>query len=158
MSFYFQKETQLFNPHGYHTNTALYLSLVSGTLLKDVSGSRSSSPTMSVVCGEKNGEIAEDLNCDPEENLSHFIAILVESLFLLKKLPEAVEVYSTLPYLSLFVSHFFSLSRPILSLYYPALLPYNQSLLSVILQAVKMRIQPELMAIVSRASEKIVEK
>ncbi|CAI9732804.1 exocyst complex component 4 isoform X2 [Octopus vulgaris] len=84
------------------------------TLLKDVSGSPSSSPTLSVTGGEKNGEIAEDLNSDPEENLSHFIAILVESLFLLKKLPEAVE-------------------------------------------AVKMRIQPELMAIVSRASEKIVE-
>ncbi|GAB1604300.1 exocyst complex component 4-like [Argonauta hians] len=89
------------------------------SLLKDVSGSPCSSPSRGDKSGETTavaagGEITEDLNCDPEENLSHFIAILVESLFLLKKLPEAVE-------------------------------------------AVKMRIQPELMAIVSRASEQIVE-
>ena len=57
--------------------------------------SPSSSPSLSAASGDKtddNQEVKEDLNIDPEENLDHFIAILVESLFLLQKLPEAVEV------------------------------------------------------------------
>lgn len=91
---------------------------VSRSLLKDVTMSPSSSPSLSAAAGDKahddSQEVKEDLNIDPEENLEHFIAILVESLFLLQKLPEAVE-------------------------------------------AIKMRIQPELMAIVSRASQQIVE-
>ena len=37
-------------------------------------------------------EVKEDLNTNPEENLNNFIAILTESLFVLKKLPDAVEV------------------------------------------------------------------
>jgi len=36
--------------------------------------------------------IKEDLNANPEDNPSHFIAVLVESLFVLKKVPEAAEV------------------------------------------------------------------
>ncbi|GFO03009.1 exocyst complex component 4, partial [Plakobranchus ocellatus] len=36
-------------------------------------------------------EVKEDLNSNPEENLNNFIAILTESLFVLKKLPDAVE-------------------------------------------------------------------
>lgn len=37
-------------------------------------------------------DIKEDLNSNPEDNPAHFIAILVESLFVLKKVPEAAEV------------------------------------------------------------------
>lgn len=37
-------------------------------------------------------EVKEDLNSNPEENLNNFIAILTESLFVLRKLPDAVEV------------------------------------------------------------------
>ncbi|KAL8567914.1 hypothetical protein ACOMHN_059036 [Nucella lapillus] len=37
-------------------------------------------------------EVTEDLNRDPTENLAHFISILTESLFVLRKLPEAVEI------------------------------------------------------------------
>lgn len=37
-------------------------------------------------------EVTEDLNRDPTENLAHFLSILTESLFVLRKLPEAVEV------------------------------------------------------------------
>ncbi|XP_059163407.1 exocyst complex component 4-like isoform X1 [Physella acuta] len=36
-------------------------------------------------------EVKEDLNSNPEENLTKFIAILTESLFVLRKLPDAVE-------------------------------------------------------------------
>lgn len=37
--------------------------------------------------------ITEDLNlADPEENSPHFIAVLAECLYLLNKIPEAVEV------------------------------------------------------------------
>ncbi|CAL1542035.1 unnamed protein product [Lymnaea stagnalis] len=36
-------------------------------------------------------EIKEDLSSDPQENLNNFIAILAESLFALRKLPDAVE-------------------------------------------------------------------
>jgi hypothetical protein len=37
-------------------------------------------------------EIKEDLNANPEENSSHFIAVLVEALFVLRKIPESAEV------------------------------------------------------------------
>ena len=37
--------------------------------------------------------IREDLKVDPYENPEHYMAILVESLSLLKRIPEAVEVY-----------------------------------------------------------------
>lgn len=91
---------------------------VSRSLLKDVTMSPLSSPSLSAASGDRvhddSKEVKEDLNVDPEENLDHFIAILVESLFLLQKLPEAVE-------------------------------------------AIKNRIQQELMAIVSRASHQIIE-
>lgn len=74
----------------------MYFDLISGSLLKDVTMSPSSSPSLSAAAGDKahddSQEVKEDLNIDPEENLEHFIAILVESLFLLQKLPEAVEV------------------------------------------------------------------
>ncbi|XP_021371891.1 exocyst complex component 4-like isoform X1 [Mizuhopecten yessoensis] len=59
-------------------------------------------------------EIKEDLNSNPEENPSHFIALLVESLFVLKKVPDGAE-------------------------------------------GLKIRIQPELSAIVARASQQVVE-
>ncbi|BFZ01690.1 hypothetical protein BsWGS_04730 [Bradybaena similaris] len=36
-------------------------------------------------------EVKEDLNSNPEDNLNNFIAILTESLFVLRKLPDAVE-------------------------------------------------------------------
>ncbi|XP_012937750.1 exocyst complex component 4 isoform X3 [Aplysia californica] len=36
-------------------------------------------------------EVKEDLNSNPEENLKNFVAILTESLFVLRKLPDAVE-------------------------------------------------------------------
>lgn len=36
-------------------------------------------------------EIKEDLNSNPEENSSHFIAVLVEALFVLRKIPESAE-------------------------------------------------------------------
>lgn len=37
-------------------------------------------------------EVKEDLNSDPEDDPTHFIAILVESLYMLRKIPEAAEV------------------------------------------------------------------
>ena len=36
--------------------------------------------------------ITEDLDTDPETDVVHFIAVLIESLAMLKKLPEAIEV------------------------------------------------------------------
>ena len=41
---------------------------------------------------EINKPITEDLNEDPYENPEHYMAILVESLSLLKRIPEAIEV------------------------------------------------------------------
>ncbi|XP_064602166.1 LOW QUALITY PROTEIN: exocyst complex component 4-like [Liolophura sinensis] len=58
--------------------------------------------------------ITEDLNVDPEENIPKYMAILTESLYVLRKLPEAVE-------------------------------------------ALKARIHPELLAIVNRASQQVVD-
>lgn len=40
-----------------------------------------------------NKEIKEDLNGNPEENPAHFIAVLVEALFVLRKIPDSAEVY-----------------------------------------------------------------
>lgn len=37
-------------------------------------------------------EVKEDLNSNPEDDPTHFIAILVESLYMLRKIPEAAEV------------------------------------------------------------------
>lgn len=37
--------------------------------------------------------ITEDLNADPEENIPKYMAILTESLYVLRKLPDAVEVF-----------------------------------------------------------------
>lgn len=59
-------------------------------------------------------EGTEDLNRDPTENLAHFISILAESLFVLRKLPEAVEI-------------------------------------------TKMRIEPELMTLVAKATQQVAE-
>ena len=39
--------------------------------------------------------ITEDLDTDPETDVVHFIAVLIESLAMLKKLPEAIEVLVT---------------------------------------------------------------
>ncbi|XP_025095022.1 exocyst complex component 4-like isoform X4 [Pomacea canaliculata] len=61
-----------------------------------------------------HSEVTEDLNQDPTENLTHFINILMESLFVLRKLPEAVEI-------------------------------------------TKMRIEPELLSLVSKATQQIAE-
>ena len=36
--------------------------------------------------------VVESLNDEPEDNPEHYMAILVESLSLLKRIPEAVEV------------------------------------------------------------------
>ncbi|CAG2223965.1 EXOC4 [Mytilus edulis] len=38
-----------------------------------------------------NKEIKEDLNGNPEENPAHFIAVLVEALFVLRKIPDSAE-------------------------------------------------------------------
>jgi hypothetical protein len=38
-------------------------------------------------------EVKEDLNSNPEDDPTHFMAILVESLYMLRKIPEAAEVY-----------------------------------------------------------------
>ncbi|XP_034327404.2 exocyst complex component 4 isoform X4 [Magallana gigas] len=59
-------------------------------------------------------EVKEDLNSDPEDDPTHFIAILVESLYMLRKIPEAAE-------------------------------------------GLKVRIQPELSAIVARTSQLLLE-
>ncbi|KAK7482018.1 hypothetical protein BaRGS_00026710 [Batillaria attramentaria] len=59
-------------------------------------------------------EVVEDLNRDPTENLAHFISILTESLFVLRKLPEAVEI-------------------------------------------TKMRIEPELLSLVAKATQQVAE-
>lgn len=59
-------------------------------------------------------EVKEDLNANPQDDPSHFIAVLVESLFILKKVPDGAE-------------------------------------------GLKIRIQPELSAIVARASQQVVE-
>ncbi|KAK3603022.1 hypothetical protein CHS0354_037770 [Potamilus streckersoni] len=61
-----------------------------------------------------NTRLSEDLTRDPEEDSNKFVAILVESLFILKKVPEAAE-------------------------------------------ALKLQIHPELIAIVARASNEVVE-
>lgn len=39
-----------------------------------------------------DAEVKEDLNVNPEENSHHFIAVLVEALFVLRKIPESAEV------------------------------------------------------------------
>lgn len=59
-------------------------------------------------------EVKEDLNSNPEDDPTHFIAILVESLYMLRKIPEAAE-------------------------------------------GLKVRIQPELSAIVARTSQLLLE-
>ncbi|XP_056004913.1 exocyst complex component 4-like isoform X8 [Ostrea edulis] len=59
-------------------------------------------------------EVKEDLNSNPEDDPTHFMAILVESLYMLRKIPEAAE-------------------------------------------GLKVRIQPELSAIVARTSQHILE-
>ncbi|CAH1783447.1 unnamed protein product [Owenia fusiformis] len=59
-------------------------------------------------------EIVEDLNTNPEDNQDHFIAIMVESLSNLKKLPETIE-------------------------------------------AIRSRLQPELMSIVQRAAQQVAD-
>nr|XP_022341498.1 exocyst complex component 4-like isoform X4 [Crassostrea virginica] len=59
-------------------------------------------------------EVKEDLNSNPEDDPTHFIAILVESLYMLRKIPEAAE-------------------------------------------GLKIRIQPELSAIIARTSQYILE-
>ncbi|XP_062567053.1 exocyst complex component 4-like isoform X3 [Saccostrea cucullata] len=59
-------------------------------------------------------EVKEDLNSNPEDDPAHFIAILVESLYMLRKIPEAAE-------------------------------------------GLKVKIQPELSAIVARTSQAILE-
>ncbi|XP_070211781.1 exocyst complex component 4-like isoform X2 [Littorina saxatilis] len=59
-------------------------------------------------------EVTEDLNRDPTENLDHFISILTESLYVLRKLPEAVEI-------------------------------------------TKMRIEPELLSLVAKATQQVAE-
>ncbi|ESO90976.1 hypothetical protein LOTGIDRAFT_122393, partial [Lottia gigantea] len=38
-----------------------------------------------------SGNVTEDINVDPEESLPHFISILIESLSVLKRLPDAIE-------------------------------------------------------------------
>lgn len=40
---------------------------------------------------EENRPITEDITTDPETNVDHYIAIVIESLSLLKRIPEAVE-------------------------------------------------------------------
>jgi hypothetical protein len=37
-------------------------------------------------------QLVEDLNVDPEEDSDHFMTLLIESLALLGKIPEAIEV------------------------------------------------------------------
>lgn len=37
-------------------------------------------------------EVTEDLNADPEENSSHYMAILIEALSMLGKVQEALDV------------------------------------------------------------------
>lgn len=41
-------------------------------------------------------QITEDLNTDPESDSDHFMNVLIESLSLLGKIPEALEVHCTL--------------------------------------------------------------
>lgn len=43
-------------------------------------------------------EVKEDLNSNPEDDPTHFIAILVESLYMLRKIPEAAEVMTSCSY------------------------------------------------------------
>ena len=43
---------------------------------------------------DENRPLVEDLSADPESNVDHYIAVLVESLSLLKRIPEAVDVSS----------------------------------------------------------------
>ncbi|XP_076466754.1 exocyst complex component 4-like isoform X3 [Babylonia areolata] len=64
--------------------------------------------------GSGSLEVTEDLNRDPTENLAHFISILTESLNMLRKLPEAVEI-------------------------------------------TKMRIEPELLSLVAKATQQVAE-
>ncbi|XP_041368480.1 exocyst complex component 4-like isoform X2 [Gigantopelta aegis] len=94
----------------------------SKTVLKDGSLKRSGvnfgrdSPTS--FCREESDldlkEVSEDLHANPEENQPHFITVLIESLSVLRKLPEAVE-------------------------------------------AIKMKIHPELLSLIAKSSLQIVE-
>ncbi|XP_022086586.1 exocyst complex component 4-like isoform X2 [Acanthaster planci] len=58
-----------------------------------VSRTHSHSLTLTVPDGteEESKPVVEDLNEDPEANSEHYMAVLVESLSLLKRIPEAVE-------------------------------------------------------------------
>ena len=42
-------------------------------------------------------QITEDLNADPEADSDHFMIVIIESLSLLGKIPEALEVHCVAP-------------------------------------------------------------
>ncbi|KAL5022453.1 hypothetical protein ScPMuIL_001608 [Solemya velum] len=81
---------------------------------RGASGRESPVPFQNVEEIEIEQDVKEDLNSDPQENPTKFINIIVESLFVLKKIPEAVET-------------------------------------------IKLKIQPELAAIIARSSLQVVE-
>ena len=56
---------------------------------------------MSVDLGEvaRPKPINEDTNINPEDNTVHFIAILLECLALLRRLPETIDVRSLMQHL-----------------------------------------------------------
>ncbi|XP_041477788.1 exocyst complex component 4-like isoform X1 [Lytechinus variegatus] len=64
---------------------------MAGSARKAASKTPRKSPMLSDSSDEENRPITEDLTMDPETNVDHYIAILVESLSLLKRIPEAVE-------------------------------------------------------------------